>query len=302
MPFMSPTLLFADSVRISIDRATPEEVSEEQKREQKQPQKRVDQSPPRQALNKQEAARSEEVEALLRGLKPRRYYEIFNRVGPHASCENVDGIGTLCFRDMVELAMLAGLSVKVSESSKSKRITQLCQDPFYQRESNLFIAKLHSSGDYKPSAGLNKLGTLLDRYQAFSNPKHICQNDPEKGDQAKPGAAGSEQKSEAQRLAIVSTLGPIKFTYEIKTRPTYAIYQYLGQILAADATEMMKMTGLEWATQRYPKILSITHDQANCTVDVMVRNRHYCVPDDEIESRNTKLIFNLLTQLIALKK
>ena len=239
--------------------------------------------------------------------KPRsqpEYWELRNRVDERESCQDIPGIGHLCFKDMVDLAMITGLSVQVkpgdetessgrrsaksdgdsSKAAKQKIYSRLCLDPFFSRQTAVFITQ--SRKDYSPSPALRKLRLATQTTPA--NLRTYC------------GQQFKVDPKNPPKLEMKSLMGGRRYIYEIKTRSTFAIYQFLGRILAERAFDRVLMTGLEPDTADQRQILSINVDHAtDCAVSTTLRGITYCVP--ERGSEITKLIFNLLTQLIALK-
>lgn len=88
--------------------------------------------------------------------------------------------------------------------------------------------------------------------------------------------------------------------YEIRTRSVFGIYQFLGRILAENMTGVIKMrTPVMEREDR--RILAVTRDSSvnGCFVEIGYEGGSYCVPHERAE--NTKRIFSLLAQLLALK-
>ena len=85
--------------------------------------------------------------------------------------------------------------------------------------------------------------------------------------------------------------------FEISTRSTYGIYQYLGRILAEKAQNQVRLDGVG---KDDAQVLTIIEgDGGPCFTEVQDGGRHYCVPSEGAE--NTKRIISLLAQLLALK-
>ena len=89
-----------------------------------------------------------------------------------------------------------------------------------------------------------------------------------------------------------------KQIFEIATRSTYGIYQYLGRILAENAQGRI---GLDGVGRNDAQVLTIVEGggAGRCFTEVEDGGRHYCVPAEGAE--NTKRIISLLAQLLALK-
>jgi hypothetical protein len=79
----------------------------------------------------------------------------------------------------------------------------------------------------------------------------------------------------------------------------YCVYRFLGRILAAEATEDIRLrqdTNLAEDT----RLLAVTDGSGGpCFVSISFEGKPYCVPENGAEP--TKRIFSLLAQLLALK-
>jgi hypothetical protein len=91
--------------------------------------------------------------------------------------------------------------------------------------------------------------------------------------------------------------------YEIITRSTFGIYQFLGRILREQASERIKLLGRvgRAGPPEDLRILAISTSGGvdGCFVDIAFEGENYCVPRNGAEQ--TKQIFSLLVQLLALK-
>ena len=88
-----------------------------------------------------------------------------------------------------------------------------------------------------------------------------------------------------------------KQIFEISTRSTYGIYQYLGRILAEKAMSQVRLDGVG---KDDAQVLTIIEGGAGpCFTEVEDAGKRYCIPAEGAE--NTKRIISLLAQLIALK-
>jgi hypothetical protein len=211
-----------------------------------------------------------------------------------------------CFREFMEIAVITGLTVEastVAPGGKGKtEYSRFCFDP-----------------------------VLADRGMKAMNPERLrlvmakyvdrgYKRSPTCGSDWHPGKEEAEQADTLQ-----FQVGPL--TFKIVTRSTYSIYQFLGKLLkqareannraARQETEANEETR-EGAETRpnLPRddeivpILStiredstllniVTQPSEACFVDTRFIDGNYCVP--EKGSANTKRIFALLSQLIALK-
>jgi proline racemase len=91
---------------------------------------------------------------------------------------------------------------------------------------------------------------------------------------------------------------------QVLPRSTFAIFQYLGHIVAAERSGRITLQSAD-ATGRGPlfddQLFDIAIDAnavGDCFLDVAYGGHNYCVP--EHGARNTKRILGLLAQLIAL--
>lgn len=85
--------------------------------------------------------------------------------------------------------------------------------------------------------------------------------------------------------------------FEISTRSTYGIYQYLGRILSEGAMSRVRLD--EHGKEDAQVLTIIEGGSVPCFTEVEDFGKHYCVPAEGAE--NTKRIISLLAQLLALK-
>ena len=87
--------------------------------------------------------------------------------------------------------------------------------------------------------------------------------------------------------------------YEIITRSTFGIYQFLGRILSQHTNDLIRIP-IAPDSEEDNRILAVTTESSGgCFVDINFDGNFYCVPQKGAE--NTKRIFSLLAQLLALK-
>lgn len=184
-----------------------------------------------------------------------------------------------CFPRLIDIASTSGLTVETrvvsgAKGDKSGRTTigRLCFDPILAAKAIMD----HPEPTFPRSAGLSR--------------RPICGKDPwtEAG---KGGASNSVQFASGP-----ARRGPVEF--EITTRSTFGIYRFLGRILAARMTEEIRLRDSRSYPGDDPRLLAVTQDASTCFVDLVYEGEHYCVPD---RADNTKRIFGLLAQLLALK-
>jgi hypothetical protein len=94
----------------------------------------------------------------------------------------------------------------------------------------------------------------------------------------------------------------IQLAFEVKLRSPFAIYRYLGRLLADGTTERVILHDEDGAVpgpHGSQKLLAITHEMGgSCFTEVLYSSKYYCVP--MTGSEYTKQIFSLLGQLSAL--
>jgi hypothetical protein len=221
-----------------------------------------------------------------------------------------------CFREFMEIAVITGLTVEAttvtpgggskgggSDSGGGKGKTEysrFCFDPVLAERG-------------MKAMNPERLQLVLARYV-----DRDYKRSPACGSSWHPGKEETEQTDTLQ-----FQVGPL--TFKIVTRSTYSIYQFLGKLLrqarlnreavapgtvASEETEEREAhPSLPRADERMP-ILSTVREDANllnivtdpsdeCFVATHFIDGIYCVP--ERGSANTKRIFALLSQLIALK-
>ena len=118
-----------------------------------------------------------------------------------------------------------------------------------------------------------------------------------------PGKARRQQRNRSRGQPDTLTFElvnhyPIK--YEIVSRSTFGIYQYLGGVLR-NRHDMIMLRGRRDRNEPdWIPLLEIRSDSSGgCFVDLEFDGHYYCVPKEGAES--TKAIFSLLAQLIALR-
>jgi len=206
-----------------------------------------------------------------------RTFEYRNDPDPAIACETVRG-QSRCFSNMVEIALASGLTVQTrtersAGSAKAAVLGRLCFDDvlaqrarrFYPRE---VFASLQSSTGHRPRCG-----------------------DP----------WPKERSDGATDLLAFEVLGSPhgRIRYEITTRSTYGIYQFLGRILATGSTERIRLYG-RLDENEDPRMLAVgAGGDTGCFVELAFDGGYYCVPRQGAE--NTKRIFSLLSQLLALR-
>ncbi len=203
-----------------------------------------------------------------------------------------------CFREWTELATVTGLSVdqhtEKGENGKIASFSRFCFDDVLGRRG--------SSRD-----GPGEPGTAAIHHGQIRGSRH-------------PAGAFTQMRltmAEGDRYeAATDTLkfhvGPLQF--EILPRSAYAIYQFLGKLLRqqngglefdeSQIPEYIRKEDIrpELSTVREDKqLLNVVLNQSTsaCFAETRFIDGYYCVPEEG--SANTKRIFSLLAQLLALQ-
>ena len=216
--------------------------------------------------------------------------EFRNDPDPAVACEP-GRRGEQCFNHIVDLALATGLTVETRSQKalgdKGGRPTvygRLCFDPVLaDRARRIYPPEVFAgiqviAGQHRPRCGVDPWP--LDGSSA----------------KGKKGAASESAATDTLKFEVQgSTLGPLRF--EITTRSVYGIYQFLGRIVRTDLPVELRGKPLEGDDQ---SLLTIRRDAAyGCFVGMEFEGVAYCVPNEGAE--NTKRVFGLLTQLLALK-
>ncbi len=203
-----------------------------------------------------------------------------------------------CFREWTELATVTGLSVdqhtEKSESGKIASYSRFCFDDVLGRRGQAAMQQ----------ASPGRLQYIMAKYV---DPGTL---------QALSPKCGSPWPKQTDSDATTDTLkfrvGPLQF--EILPRSAYAIYQFLGKLLR------QQNGGLEFDESQIPEyirkedirpelstvkedkqLLNVVLNQStsSCFAETRFIDGYYCVPEEG--SANTKRIFGLLAQLLALQ-
>jgi hypothetical protein len=218
-------------------------------------------------------------------------FEYQNEPFDDKSCVAVRG-QQRCFRHMVDAAIASGLTVETHVETKvqsnagkqsgggTRILARLCFDQ---------VLAARAQKEYSPEIKLQLLGPPLGR-------RPICKTDRWEYESKKTGGGSADSDTLTFRI-LTTQYGPVN--YDIITRSTFGIYQFLGRILAAGATEDVVLRG-PLDQKADIRILNIDRGvSTGCFVETTFNNETYCVPQQGAE--NTKRIFGLLAQLLALK-
>jgi hypothetical protein len=201
-----------------------------------------------------------------------------------------------CFREWVEIAVITGLTVE------AKTIQRKVDDKITTKEYSRFCFDRVLAEQGKRAMDPARLYILKTRYLATG-----LRRSPQCNEPWSPGARGREEESDT----LFFYFGP--YTFRILTRSTNSIYQFLGQLLRQQRDHIPPaqdpyIPPLEEAgpptlsTRPYnPELLTIVPEQpgVRCFAHTYFFDGDYCVPEHGAE--NTKRIFSLLAELLALK-
>src|ERR1700730_8595271 len=198
-------------------------------------------------------------------------------------CEMVLG-HERCFDDLVDVAVGSGLTVETQAmgagGGRGARAVhaRFCFDP---------VLAERARKEYSEDIQAKLFGTI-----AGHRPR--CGTWQQAGERENPNG-----ETDTLTFDVLGTpYGPIR--YQIITRSTFGIYQFLGQILAEQAAETVRLRG-RIAGEEDTRILAIERGPVGgaCFVELTFEGESYCVPEQG--AHQTKRIFSLLAQLLALK-
>jgi hypothetical protein len=208
-----------------------------------------------------------------------RTYEYRNDPDPEISCDDFRG-GRRCFRDMVDIALATGLTAQTQKAAGAGRGSivygRLCFDPVLVRQARreyadeIFVPLVTTTG-HRPRC-------------------------------TEPWPSEESRKTDGSTDTLTfevtgSRFGPI--SYSITTRSTFGIYRFLGRILETQSAESVRLRQRKNEDED-TRILAVGSESSDgCFVDVRFGGRLYCVPWQGAD--NTKHIFSLLAQLLALR-
>jgi hypothetical protein len=212
-------------------------------------------------------------------------------------CAKEDRPKQRCFREWAEIAVIKGLTVesktiqlKMDDKVTTKEYSRFCFDPVLGREGERAM----------DPARLRILKTAFLEIGVKPSPR--C------GTGWSPGARGREV---GDTDTLFFNFGPYRF--RILTRSTNSIYQFLGQLLRQRRDHILPTEDAyiprpdeaeppTLSTRRdNPELLTIVPEQPSvrCFAHTYFFDGDYCVP--EYGATNTKRIFSLLAELLALK-
>jgi len=204
-------------------------------------------------------------------------FEYRNDPDPGIACESVRG-ASRCFSNIVEIALATGLTVQIQTQPaagtvKGTVLGRLCFDNVLAQRARKF---------YPPE--------IFATLQSSSGHRPRCTDPWPK--------TRTDGRTDLLTFEVQgSPYGPLR--YEITTRSTFGIYQFLGRILATGATERILMYG-KLEPNEDPRLLAVgPPPPGGCFAELGFDGVRYCIPREGAE--NTKRIFSLLAQLLALK-
>jgi hypothetical protein len=228
-----------------------------------------------------------------------RTVEFLNEPEQDKECQTFRGV-TRCFRDMIDIAVASGLTVETRvEAPKdgggkgSGRIyARLCFDGvLVQRVKRTYDPDIFKFVLISAAAG-HRPRCKLDPW-----PHQVAADKAQKGDKDAQKAVTEDTTDTLTFTVGGASVGTIK--YEIITRSTFGIYQFLGRILAENQQDEFEIRGTSEGREDR-RILGLRRDAGGdgCFADTVLEGEFYCVPREGAE--NTKRIFSLLAQLVAL--
>ena len=203
-----------------------------------------------------------------------------------------------CFREWIELATLTGLSVdehtQKGEGGKGgSTVSRFCFDAILARRGQAAMEQ----------ASPGRLKELMAKYV-----------DPGALEALSPKCGSPWPKlnpEEAATDTLKFHVGPLQFA--LLPRSAYGIYQFLGRILRQSGTGALDDAQIPDYIRRdelRPELSSVVEDHkllnvvlnnssGGCFAETRFIDGYYCVPEEG--SANTKRIFSLLAQLLALQ-
>jgi hypothetical protein len=225
-----------------------------------------------------------------------RTVEFLNDPDQESTCNTARGI-TRCFRDMIDVAVASGLTVetrveapKDAAKDKPRIYARLCFDPVLvdrvKRTYDRDIFKFVLLTGHGP------------RCKIDAWPHQVAAANAAKG--VKDTSADKNAMEDTDTLTFSISGSPFGILkYEVITRSTFGIYQFLGRILAQNLQNDVEIRGPR-NLEEDRRILGIDHNggEKGCFADTELEGEFFCVPRRGAE--NTKRIFSLLAALVAL--
>jgi hypothetical protein len=218
--------------------------------------------------------------------------------------------GHLCFKEWVLMAVLSGLTVEEvtiqkpsggasggpsdtgrSGSAGTKRgpetivIPRFCFSPLLAHKAELELGE-DAVKDIR-------------RYMTFSNPQPVC---------GTPWPAEAQSKQPQPDTFILKPAPGLQF--RIVPRSAYGVFEFLGNVMKVDMENLPpdpkafvprpdEALPPTLVTQNGERLVTVVHDTSErCFSHTWFYDGEYCVPES---ATNTKRIFSLLSQLIAIQ-
>jgi hypothetical protein len=234
-----------------------------------------------------------------------RTYEYRNEPIMANSCDPAFPGERRCFKNIIDVALASGLTAQtetITRISTQGRVNTT----IYGRM--CFDAVLARTAMYEYSDAIRSQLTLASGHRPRCS-DHWVHTEPgiilsggEKRKQHK-GKGSNEMVVEGSPDTVTFEFvgGPSgRVKYSIVTRSTFGIYQFLGGLLREhEGAVVLRGRKVRNEPEFIPLLEIIRDSSAGCFVDVQFDDDRYCVPRDGAE--NTKSIFGLLAQLIALR-
>jgi hypothetical protein len=220
----------------------------------------------------------------------------------------------LCFKEWIKIAVLSGLTVELqsfqkSSSSKSEGpdsksgagskpqttvVPRFCFSPLLARKAALEMGEKEAK----------RVGSLLSSLFNVANAKPIC------GTRWNAEAEAKKPQSDTFLLRPSPDL-----EFRIVPRSAYGVFEFLGSLMKVERDKLQPLPGVTYIPPNAfedetdsPTLVTTTPDQKLITVVADSSERcfshtwfydgEYCVPESAM---NTKRIFSLLSQLIAIE-
>jgi hypothetical protein len=231
--------------------------------------------------------------------------------------ERLPGVQAICFREWVWNALLSGLTVEEKSILKESKgsagptgggkpetivVSRFCLSPFLMRQARLQVANEVGPAQEKE----------IEKYLPFNmatithfSPSPICGMWTD--------AEAKKQSNQPQEDIFKLTLGPN--TFRIVPRSAYGVFSFLGNLikmqregtLPASQAWLYPHAGRSDEAEIPPKLLTTNNESlitvlqnsgSDCFSHTWFNDGDYCVPEN---AANTKRIFSLLAQLIAIE-
>jgi hypothetical protein len=231
--------------------------------------------------------------------------------------DRLPGVQAICFREWVWNALLSGLTVEEKSILKESKgsagpsgggksetiiVSRFCLSPFLMRQARLQVANEVGPGQEKE----------IEKYLPFNmatiihfSPSPICGMWSD--------AEAKKQSEQPQEDVFKLTLGPN--TFRIVPRSAYGVFSFLGNLIKiqregtppSPQAWLYPHAGRPDETDIPPKLLTtgneplitvVQNSGADCFSHTWFNDGDYCVPES---AANTKRIFSLLAQLIAIE-